>query len=513
MNTENETQLNIKKEMIQTEIIDKNYDKIKFFEYCTNHKENGDDLSNWTILELNEVISDFIALQTSTQPTQEETTSNPQQQQQEQQSPQTSTTQQISNDIIKTVDTTQSTSSPEENVIEISCKKLNLTPINNQQITVQIRNPKEGERTFFEGSYISYEVVTESMQWFVRRRYSDFEWLRSILVKCFPRILVPPLPGKKMGSRRFEEDFIQKRMLFLQKFMNRLLENETFKTNEALIAFLSFTDRNQFDSKMKEMTSYIPSPYVEDMKTLTGKIQIVYDEDNDKYYKNIQNYFRLQTQLFERLNYNMKTFYTNINEACLSLDEVQKDFETLHMLNSRIKMKDEITKTFEELGLFFKNWKRILYNQNDLFKTHVKDFFKFIRMEQVAYMELIDNREIIRRNYLEEQQRVNTKKERLYQTMDISKWEIVDVFNKIDRDLLLRNREYAMQHLCTKDTIALEGLHKQLGYANKSNMDELKKIINVNCEKFVSNIKEFAEKFYPTLNDGISVWMTLNNYL
>ena len=158
MNTENETQLNIKKEMIQTEIIDKNYDKTKFFEYCTNHKENGDDLSNWTILELNEVISDFIALQTSTKPTQEETTSNPQQQQQqEQQSPQTSTTQQISNDIIKTVDTTQSTSSPEENVIEISCKKLNLTQINNQQITVQIRNPKEGERTFFEGSYISYE--------------------------------------------------------------------------------------------------------------------------------------------------------------------------------------------------------------------------------------------------------------------------------------------------------------------------------------------------------------------
>jgi tRNA U34 5-carboxymethylaminomethyl modifying GTPase MnmE/TrmE len=120
MNTENETQLNIKKEMIQTEIIDKNYDKTKFFEYCTNHKENGDDLSNWTILELNEVISDFIALQTSTKPTQEETTSNPQQQQQEQQSPQTSTTQQISNDIIKTVDTTQSTSSLEENVIEIS---------------------------------------------------------------------------------------------------------------------------------------------------------------------------------------------------------------------------------------------------------------------------------------------------------------------------------------------------------------------------------------------------------
>lgn len=180
--------------------------------------------------------------------------------------------------------------------------------------------------------------MTESLQWLVRRRFSDFEWLRAILCKCFPRMVVPPVPGKKIGGRRFEQDFIEKRMAFLQRFINSVMVNESFKTNEALVAFLSMIDRGQFDSKMKEMTSYQPSPYVEDSKTLSGKIQVVDDEDNEKYYTNISNYFKLQTQLFDRMNYNLKNFNINVNAACCNLDEVQKDFETLHLLNSRVLM-------------------------------------------------------------------------------------------------------------------------------------------------------------------------------
>ena len=44
-------------------------------------------------------------------------------------------------------------------------------------------------------------------------------------------------------------------------------------------------------------------------------------------------------------------------------------------------------------------------------------------------------------------------------------------------------------------------------------MDEIKKLININCEKFVSNTKLFAEEFYPTLSDSIAVWTTLTSYI
>ena len=43
----------------------------------------------------------------------------------------------------------------------------------------------------------------------------------------------------------------------------------------------------------------------------------------------------------------MRSFYKNITMACMNLEEVQKDFETLKILNSKVMMKDSIVKTYE----------------------------------------------------------------------------------------------------------------------------------------------------------------------
>lgn len=132
-------------------------------------------------------------------------------------------------------------------------------------------------------------------------------------------------------------------------------------------------------------------------------------------------------------------------------------------------------------------------------------------MEGNAYCELIQSREVIKGKYKLEETRVTAKKERLWSTMDLTKWEIIDEFNKIDRILLCRDKQYAMQKMCTKDSQSLENLHQQLGYANKMNMEELKKMTEAHSMRFIENIKAFSEEFYPTLSDGINVWSNLNS--
>lgn len=134
-------------------------------------------------------------------------------------------------------------------------------------------------------------------------------------------------------------------------------------------------------------------------------------------------------------------------------------------------------------------------------------------MEGIAYNELIQSREAVKARFVTEESRVNAKKGKLWQSMDISKWEIHDEFNKIDKVMLCRDKNYAMQNMCTKDTQSLENLHQQLGYANKMNMEELKNMIEINVIRFGDNMKSFAEEFYPSLTDGINVWSTLNRYL
>ena len=131
-------------------------------------------------------------------------------------------------------------------------------------------------------------------------------------------------------------------MHFLNEFLNNLVAIEEFKTSDFLVSFLSLVDRSQFDYKMKEINN-LPSPpmYIEDIKTLSGKIKIFNDNSlNEQYFSNVQNYFKLQNQLLEKLNEDLKLFYKTMNAAVTHLENVQKDFEFLHLLNSQVHMKE-----------------------------------------------------------------------------------------------------------------------------------------------------------------------------
>ena len=487
--------------LVKKEIIDKHFDKELFFDFCSTRKTYGDDIRNWNYQELVGVIQEFVKYQEEKKAIEEEKN-------------QKLLQEKLRNEEIqKNIEKIRMKAEHKLYAKEIQCKKLDKTVLNDKPITCILKNPRTTETGFFQSNYITYEVETKEANWLVRRRYSDFEWLRIVLVKFYPRLYVPPIPNKKIGSRRFEVDFVEKRMIFLQKFINSILASETFKASEPLICFLSMGDRAQFEYKMKELSSIIPSQYVEDIRTLSGKIQIVDDENNEKYYTNINNYFRLQYQLFERLNYNLKQYYFNTAAACMTLENIQKDFETLHLLNTRVLMKEGVTKTYEELGIFFKNWKRIQFNQNEIIKTRIKDFFKYIKMEGSAYEELIHSREEIKAKYLFENAKLISKKEKLWASMDISKWEITDEYDKIDRIMLTRDKVYAFAKMCGVDSQAVESLHKQLGYANKNNIEELKKMINRNCRNFLKNVKLFTEEMSPTLNDSLNLWTEMATFL
>ena len=507
---------------LKEELEKQNYEKELFLKFISEKRENGSDLNNWSIYELtNEILS---YKNNKNQESKDNNNSNINKEEINKPKVSLSETLNINQqessikdqiNQVQNINIYYSNMNKNNNVYakEIICKKLQKTELNDKEIKVKLQNPKISDNKYWEQKYIQYEVVTDSMKWLVYRRFSDFDNLRQILVKHYPRNFIPPIPGKKLGNRRFENDFIEKRMKFLQIFIDNIMKNEIFKSNEALFAFLSFNDRTQFDSKIKEMLSYNPSQYVEDYRTLTGKLFIYDKEDYEKYYVNITNYYKLQNYLYKRLNRNLKTFYNYISGACKSLENVQKDFENLYELNVKVQMKIEVNKTYEELGIFFKNWKRNLFNQNEIIKSRIKDFFKYERMEGEAYQELIYKREELKYNYNTEKNRLNYKKEKLYALRDINKWEIQKGYYPIDENRLLNDKNYAMEYICTKETYALENLHKQFAYCNKMNMDEIKKLININCEKFVSNTKLFAEEFYPTLSDSIAVWTTLTSYI
>ena len=481
-----------KQKLIKESILDKQYDKDQFFSYCMRQKpKNGDNLKNWTIEELKIIINNFIVEQNKYYTNAQKVMD-----------------QNIKIEEINISNNFENNTPSDRN--EISCGMLERTILNEKEIKSEIKNPRSIEAGFFSNSYILYDIETTvdiNTKWIVQRRYSDFIWLRDSLTKFFPRDMVAPLPGKKIGGRRFELDFVTKRMKNLNKFLDIILQNETFKTSEALVSFLSIMDRARFEDKKKEINSYILPSGPEGIKSLYGKVAISEDEySNEKYFINITNYFNLQTQIYDKLNEDLGAFYKNITSCVENLAGVQKDFELLHLLNVRVSMKKEILKTFEMFGIFFKNWKRVLYNQGDIIKNNVKSFFKYVNMEGNAYNELTKSRLVIKEKFENENKKLMNKKEKLWEQNDISKWEINEDFNRIDRVLLMRDKSYAFSKMCTSESYAVNNLRIMLRYANKKNLDELKKMVNNYQEKFINNVKLFANNFYPTLTDALNVW-------
>ena len=545
-NEDTQDQLYLKQELLRSEIIAKNYDGQKFLEYCVNLKENGDDMNNWTYDELKSVVENFKGdydlkkekkeeqkkkeikeeiKKEKEKETHEENIDtekldevNPKKEEENNninKSPQLN--QEISDKVLKEVITEEiqkEKTKYESRIKELPCKLLEKSILNNKEIKVTIKDPKTNEKSLLSQGYTNYEVFTEPSCWSVRRRYSDFTLLRNLLCKFYPRYFIPPLPEKKIGGKRFQPNFIEKRMKILQIFMDEITSNETFKANDALVSFLSMGDHNTFEKKMKELNSKSFNQTFEDIKTLNGHVKILQqDNKSDKYLSRVSIFYKNQKQIFIKLSNSLKNFYRNTQTVCQNLEEISKSFEELESLNKVMKINEEILKSYEMLKLFFQEWKRIKENENEIIHDKIKGFFKIQKLKTNSFIEIFESRETLRQKYYTENTKLLSKKEKLYtSTKDVNKWEINEK-EKFDMSLLLRDKNYAFSIMCSKDNQAIESIKNLLELCNYNFFTAFKNLNKEYVKTFVENMKKFAELIYPLLDDGLKIGKKLKSYI
>ncbi|XP_009461632.1 PREDICTED: sorting nexin-3 [Nipponia nippon] len=94
----------------------------------------------------------------------------------------------------------------------------------------------------------------------VRRRYSDFEWLRNELERE-SKVVVPPLPGKALLRQLpfrgddgiFDDSFIEERKQALEQFINKVAGHPLAQNERCLHMFLQdeVIDKNYTPSKIR----------------------------------------------------------------------------------------------------------------------------------------------------------------------------------------------------------------------------------------------------------------------
>lgn len=194
--------------MLQREIVDGNYNKDQFIDYCLALKPYGDDLSQWSYEELKSAVNSFI-----TYHQQEDLREKQEQQMKNQIQDQTNQMQNQMNQINNinyynnnnNNNSNNNVNTPYSNnnkynlskKYNLDCRKLEKSQLSNKKVVITIKNPKAVETSIFKSNYISYEVYTDVTQWQVIRRYSDFDWLRQTLKKSIQEFTAHQFQGKK----------------------------------------------------------------------------------------------------------------------------------------------------------------------------------------------------------------------------------------------------------------------------------------------------------------------------
>ncbi|XP_076471286.1 sorting nexin lst-4-like isoform X2 [Babylonia areolata] len=228
--------------------------------------------------------------------------------------------------------------------------------------TCYIASPKKESKMKGLKSFIAYQLTPTFSNIQVSRRYKHFDWLHKQLELKFPCLPVPPLPDKQVTGR-YEEDFVQERMKFLQMWVDRMVRHPVISRSEVFLHFLTCTDERKWKQgkRKAEKDEYqggkffltiSPPHQALDMRDVDAKMEtfqkFVHNmNENTKQLNNIMHdYSKKQTGPFKREYTKIGTAFKQL-AMTFNLDTNEASKQLTAAIDHTGDAFDEIGKAFE----------------------------------------------------------------------------------------------------------------------------------------------------------------------
>ena len=382
------------------------------------------------------------------------------------------------------------------------CKQLENTPLSSTKNPyITISSPEKKEGSFFVKAFISYLVTTSEININVRRRYSDFVWLHQALLDLYPYLLIPPIPKKnKIGVDNFNDVFISKRMRYLEKFMNWTINNPVLKNSQLLYDFLSMENEDEFNKKKVDYQKMDTPQNLIEFYAKDGKMNLTINKEKEGYFKKIYENNPNTENLLNNLNANIKHLKYFFDMFILKLGEVQKNWDAL-FTNSTKNFEDiNLSNTYEKMSKLFTNWGESLQKQNDLVFIELREYFKYVRnnfREMRSHIMYVD---FLKSEYERYARYLVGKKNDLFQSKDVKKWEM-DPKEKTNPKALLDNKFTAFFKMCVKDTDKVVQRRTYYGFYLNQFIEEYERIRKLNGELYKKNLNNFGKKLTDIMTE------------
>ena len=523
-----EVSIQEKQEYLRVNILDKGYDANLFADYLIQKKgEVGADISSWSMEDLRQVVQEFIEKQTSFLSGGDNIIS--QEQEQEQNQPQEIKNEpqnESQNDSQNQQKDNQNLNQKQINPVlygiispeSLPCNKVEDTPLSPiENPLIKVNSPEKKEGGFFSSSYITYLITTNGLNLKVRRRYSDFVWLHQIIFDLYSYIIVPPVPKKKMGGDRFVDTFINKRMRYLDKFLNFLVANPIIKNSQLFYDFLSIEKEADFTKSKNNYQKIKPKTNIKEFCSANGKMNLGVKNEKEIYFQNIKDNTLNNQELLNKLNISLKQLKIQMDIFIQKIEEVTQIWEELFKNSTKYCDEINIISTYEQMNKLFINWAESLKKQNNLLFVDVREYFKYIRNNYREMKHVAHNADNYKNIYYKIERNLINKKEDLFKRGDVSKWEL-DAQEKTNATFLLQDKSSALFKICSKDTNTCIQRRIYYGYYLNQGIEEFERVSKLighfhkeNFMNYCRNLSDIVSEFHRNIAENLRALFVEDN--
>ena len=503
-----EDELEKKQTFLRANILEKGYDAEEFMNFLQTKKgEFGLDLNNWNISELKIAVQEFISSLEK-----DNLLLNPQNINKEEE-----VDKNLNNDNNNNLENNennnkeeidqeenQNTNKSVEDIIE--CQKV--TPnefLLSNEVDIKLSFPQKIEGGLFTKSYVTYLMQTTPLDFKLRKRYSDFEWLRNILSLIYINCIIPPL-CKKNYTDRFSEVLIAKRTRSIEKFMKGILIHPLIRNDEIFYNFISTESEAEFEKK-KKIYNKIQSPgSLINVKSLSGEINVSVSNEKEIYFQNIKNNADFNINTLQKITKGYKALMNQMDQISDKMKEISQYWKEIYNANLQYYEKPNTVESYNILSKIMQDWSETNKRQKILINEYIREYFRYIKNEFVSLKDLaqkVDNNKSI---YNKAFDKLNSSKENLFK-QDISSWGLSS-YDMDDKIKLVNNKELAFSKMLPRDTKRVDVLRKNYGFYLNSIISEYERIKDLNNKRhktwittFIKNLIEAFTDLQINLND------------
>ena len=503
-----EDELEKKQTFLRANILEKGYDAEEFMNFLQTKKgEFGLDLNNWNISELKIAVQEFISSLEK-----DNLLLNPQNINKEEEvdknlnNDNNNNLENDENNNKEEIDQeeNQNTNKSVEDIIE--CQKV--TPnefLLSNEVDIKLSFPQKIEGGLFTKSYVTYLMQTTPLDFKLRKRYSDFEWLRNILSLIYINCVIPPL-CKKNYTDRFSEVLIAKRTRSIEKFMKGILIHPLIRNDEIFYNFISTESEAEFEKK-KKIYNKIQSPSsLINVKSLSGEINVSVSNEKEIYFQNIKNNADFNINTLQKITKGYKALMNQMDQISDKMKEISQYWKEIYNANLQYYEKPNTVESYNILSKIMQDWSETNKRQKILINEYIREYFRYIKNEFVSLKDLaqkVDNNKSI---YNKAFDKLNSSKENLFK-QDISSWGLSS-YDMDDKIKLVNNKELAFSKMLPRDTKRVDVLRKNYGFYLNSIISEYERIKDLNNKRhktwittFIKNLIEAFTDLQINLND------------